>query len=120
MSLESTITPHIRATALLGALACAVGAYRNGARVGFSVALGATLAIANLLAIRFTVETLTRSGTVSNWNGLAILRQTALFGGTFVVLGLRSVSAPAFVVGLALLPLGLVLGELPQLFNRFR
>jgi hypothetical protein len=109
-----TIEPHVRAAALLGLLASAFGTVRYGTREGLSVALGATVAIVNLLVVAWMVRGLSREASMPGspgLRGLLVFKPIALLLCTLALLKLPFVSGLAFVLGVAVLPVGMALGE---------
>jgi hypothetical protein len=110
------IDAHVRAAALLGILASVFATVRYGTREGISVALGAIIAVGNLLVIAWMLrdfgeepeEGQSRGGSL---RALLLLKPIGLLGLALLILRQPFVSGIAFVAGVAVLPLGIVLGE---------
>jgi hypothetical protein len=110
------IDAHVRAAALLGILATLFATVRYGTRAGVSVALGVIIAVGNLLVIAWMLrgfgeepeEGSTRGGSL---RALLLLKPIGLLVLALIILRLPFVSGIAFVAGIAVLPLGILLGE---------
>lgn len=113
------IETHVRASVLLGVLAIFFALLRSTVEAACSVALGLTLAIANLLTIAWFVRGFARKGDdgatgAGGLRSLIVLKPLALLGVTFLLLRIPYVVGAAFAIGIAVLPLGIVVGEVQE------
>jgi hypothetical protein len=113
-SVSKPLSNHAQMVAVVSLLASVFGWARYGVAIGASVALGASLTLLNLIAIALSVRSFMPSEgkAPGPLRGLTVLKHLALFGAMFVTLKLPFVSGFAFGVGMALFPIGVVLGEL--------
>jgi hypothetical protein len=103
----------IRWVAVTGALlALAMGLF-SGFRAGFSTAVGAAVASANLYVLgRAVAAMLGRGSGARAWRMLGLLKMILLFAGVWILLTTGLVDPIPLVVGLGALPLGLATGSM--------
>jgi hypothetical protein len=131
-----------KAAALLGAIFSVAGSVLYGTRTGGSVAIGAFIAVANLLMMRAIIRSVLtpppddteekkgseaqdpkhraagRRGGVA-WGVFAVLKIFLLFGGVWILLTRHMVDPIPLVVGYGVLPLGIAASSLwSSLFTR--
>jgi len=121
-----------KAAALLGAIFSLAGSVMYGTRTGGSVAIGAFIAVANLLMMRAIIRSILtpppedegeevdknadhkgagRRGGVA-WGIFAVLKIFVLFGGVWFLLTRHMVDPIPLVVGYGVLPLGIAASSL--------
>jgi hypothetical protein len=125
-----------KAAALLGAIFSLAGSVLYGTRTGGSVAIGAFIAVANLLMMRAIIRSVLtpppdedaeekkgseaqdpkhraagRRGGVA-WGIFAVLKIFLLFGGVWILLTRHMVDPIPLVVGYGVLPLGIAASSL--------
>jgi len=92
----------------------ALGAF--GARVAFSIAVGAGIAVLNLWALRGVVRSLVAAAAQTERGaGLGFFlgpKLVALLALTWILLARHTVSAGGFAIGFSALPIGVAIGAL--------
>jgi ATP synthase I chain len=84
-----------------------------GLRAGFSTAVGAAVACANLLVLARVVAAMLGRGTsVRAWRAVGVIKMVALIVAVWALLTTGLVDPIPLVVGLGALPLGLATGSM--------
>jgi len=108
---EDALRPTYRMVGLVGVLLSACAWIWGNAALGFSAAVGAGLATANLWVLARTVRNLL-IGSSPSWGGVAALKFLALLGITYLALNNQHIDALGFALGIFALPLGIVIAGL--------
>lgn len=134
---DDTGLSAVKAAVILGAIFSLFAAGLYGAHAAFSVAVGAAIAVANLLMLRAIIRALIRGpeepkdsagedpdekssqdhaeigrrGGVA-WAVFAVLKIFLLFGGVWILLTRGLVAPIPLVVGYGVLPLGIAMASL--------
>lgn len=110
---EGGVRRSIVAVGLVG-LVGAVGAFWLGGMASArSVAIGASIAVANLWLLAQMVRGfLGGKGNVGPWGVIAVLKFVVLFGAMYVLVKFRLVELLPCAIGFGALPVGIVLAEL--------
>jgi hypothetical protein len=123
------IKTSVKAAAILGAIFTVAAFGTHDAKTGFSVAIGAAIAVANLVTMRAIVRALVRAPDEEGeageetdpkkdhraagkrggaaWGVFALLKIFILFGGIWILLSKGLVAPIPLVVGYGVLPLGI-------------
>jgi hypothetical protein len=110
---DPTFTAAVKYVAGSGLVMALVGALIFGPWAAFGVAVGASLATANLVFFGRLVEAfLAQKGNTAPWAILGVLKLLGLFAAAWIVLNTGVFSALSFAVGYAALPLGITLSTL--------
>ncbi len=110
---DATFSAALAGVAVAGALATLLAWLEAGPRVAGGVAIGASLAIANLWAFGAIGRALmSETGHRGPAAGLAIVKVAALFGAAWLVLRHGLTTPLPLAVGYAALPAGALVGAL--------
>jgi hypothetical protein len=107
------VRSSIVAVALVGLVGAVTAYWLGGMGSARSVAIGATIAVANLWILAQMVRGfLSGKGNVAPWGVIAVLKFVVLFGAMYVLVKSRLVSLLPCAFGFGALPVGIVLAEL--------
>ncbi len=110
---QAGVRHSIVAVSLVGVIGAVTAFWLGGMASARSVAIGATIAVANLWILAQMVRGfLTRKGNVAPWGVIAVLKFVVLFGAMYVLVKSRLVNLLPCAIGFCALPVGIVLAEL--------
>jgi hypothetical protein len=108
---EDAMRPTHRAVWTVGALLASAAWFWGSPKLGLSVAVGCSVAGANLWVLSRTVRNL-MDGLSFSWGAVAAGKFLLLMAVTYVALSSRYIEALGFALGIAALPLGIVFSGL--------
>jgi hypothetical protein len=97
--------------AVLGLLGSLASVSVFGLQFAASVALGACLAFGNLWLIGRVVGAVLSGGPIGRYSGLFLLKFSVVSTGLYLLFDSRLVLGPALLLGLATLPVGIVISQ---------
>lgn len=103
----------VLAVALVGVLFTLIAPYAIGPGTRVGVALGALVAVLNLLALSYIVRGVVRGNGMS-WGVIGSLKLGALLFVAFIVLKNQWASVLSLAMGFAAMPFGIVLAQLQK------
>ncbi len=97
--------------AILGVLASVACVPAFGMKFAASVALGASLGCGNLWLIARGVSAFLSGGPIGGYSVLFVLKFSVVITGLYLLFDSRLVQGPALLLGLATLPVGIVISQ---------
>lgn len=105
--------PALRAVAACGGALTLAALLWGGLHAGFSAALGAAVAVANLFVLGRVVGALLGDGSqAASWSLVGLFKLVALFFGMWALFSSGVALVLPFMVGYGALPIGITLGSL--------
>jgi hypothetical protein len=110
--MDAELRRFILAVAITGAVLALAMLGISGVHAGFSTAMGAGVACANLYVMGRAVAAMLGPSGGRGWKLVGALKMLALFAGVWLLLTKGVVDPIPLVVGLCALPLGLAIGSI--------